>query len=62
MIKIKLDIDNFKCFSGLIHAKSILPDYSIELVSDVIYSTCLFCKKKFKRMSESNMMGHLSNK
>jgi hypothetical protein len=37
MIKIKLDIDNFKCFSGLIHAKSILPDYSIELVTGGSY-------------------------
>lgn len=38
MIRIKLsDPTNIKCFSGLIHAKNILPDYSIELVDGDSY-------------------------
>lgn len=38
MIRIKLsDPDNIKCFSGLILAKNILPDYSIQIVTDNSY-------------------------
>ena len=37
MIKIKLsDNQNMKCFSGFIHTKNLLKDYSIDLTKKVL--------------------------
>lgn len=48
MIKLKLsDETNMKCFSGLIHAKNILPDYSIELTTDSSYDFELIDSNQF---------------
>lgn len=69
MIKIKLsDPLNMKCFSGLIHSKNILPDYSIQIVDGGSYdyefiSTNEFVKTNLS-LKESIEYGiqNLSNK
>lgn len=48
MIRIKLsDPNNIKCFSGLMFAKDILPDYSIELVNEGSYDYELVATNEF---------------
>lgn len=50
MIRIKLsNPENMKCFSGLIHAKPILHDYSIELVTDGSYDYELLASDEYMK-------------
>ena len=52
MIKIKLsDPSNMKCFSGLIHTRDLLRDYSIEITDSNDYDYEFVDANKFSNLS-----------